>query len=54
MVVQKTIHALRQRPPEDRATVAVTLSGAVMIILFLAWVTFFFQSIAASQVSSAQ
>lgn len=54
MVVRRTIHAMRQRPHEDRHAVAVSLAAVVAIILFLAWITLFFRAASASVNDAAQ
>jgi|GEM_PF-2096758 len=45
MVVRRTIHKLRQRPHEDRMAIAAWCAIAVVAILFIGWVFFFFNTI---------
>ncbi len=48
MVIQKTIENLRERPKEERKAVALAVSFFVVVVLFLGWAIFFFQSIQSS------
>lgn len=45
MVVQKTIHTLKQSPKEDKVVVAGGIAISVVVVLLAAWAIFFFRSV---------
>jgi len=45
MVMQGTIHRLKQRPDHERHAIALLTATAVVIILFLAWSYVFFRGL---------
>ena len=53
MVLQRTIENLRERPKDERRAVALGISIAVMVVLFIGWAGFFFNEVNVGQVQEA-
>ncbi|HTR18922.1 MAG TPA: hypothetical protein VMH91_03025 [Candidatus Paceibacterota bacterium] len=45
MVVRRTLNKLRTRSREDRMAIAGWIAIVVVVVLFIGWVVYFFQSI---------
>ena len=45
MVLQRTIENLRERPKEERKSIALGISAAVMASLFIGWAMYFFRTV---------
>jgi hypothetical protein len=54
MVVQRTIHHLRQRPHHERHAVALLIAAGVVVALFFAWAYAFFAGIRANEMNQQQ
>ncbi len=54
MVVRRTVENLRERSKEERTAIATWIALSVVAILFIAWVIYFFHSIATTPVPDLQ
>ena len=51
MVIQRTIHHLKQRPHHERRTFALMFASIVVAALFLIWAVAFFTGLHSAQVA---
>ncbi|HVM73529.1 MAG TPA: hypothetical protein VMU13_01460 [Candidatus Paceibacterota bacterium] len=54
MVVQRTIHHLKQRPHHERRAVALLSACFVVVVLFFGWAYAFFASVHSSALANQQ